>query len=146
VIAQLGVRHPHRLTHAVLVGPTRDPAAGGPFQHTLRLALDVPLERPALIAIAVRDYLRAGPKLMYRLFREALRQREEDHLRHLRVPTLIVRGSRDPIVTQGWVEQINRLVPTSRLVVVNGVGHAVNFSAAARLTDEIRLFLAEGDT
>jgi pimeloyl-ACP methyl ester carboxylesterase len=143
VIAQLGVRHPDRLTRAVLVGPTRDPSIGGPLRHTLRLALDAPLERPALIGVAVRDYLRAGPKLMYRLFGEALRHREEDQLRHLGVPTLIVRGQRDPICTQGWVEQINRLVPTSRLVVIDGAAHAVNFSAAPQLARAIRTFLAD---
>lgn len=143
VIAQLGVRHPDRLTGAVLIGPTRDPSSGGSFQHTLRLALDVPLERPALIWVALRDYLRAGPKLMYRLFTEALRHREEDQLRHLNVPTLIVRGSRDPIVTQSWVEEIRRLVPTSRLVVIDGAAHALNFSAAPELAREIRTFLAE---
>jgi 2-hydroxy-6-oxonona-2,4-dienedioate hydrolase len=143
VIAQLGVRHPDRLTRAVLVGPTRDPSIGGPFRHTLRLALDAPLERPALIGVAVRDYLRAGPKLMYRLFGEALRHREEDQLRHLGVPTLIVRGQRDPICTQGWVEQINRLVPTSRLVVIDGAAHAVNFSAAPQLAHAIRTFLSD---
>ena len=143
VIAQLGVRHPDRLTRAVLVGPTRDPSVGGPLQHALRLAVDAPFERPALVVVAVRDYLRAGPRSMYRLFTEALRHREEDQLRHLRVPTLIVRGSRDPISTQGWVEQIHRLVPTSRLIVIDGAAHAVNFSAAPRLAREIRTFLAE---
>lgn len=142
VIAQLGVRHPNRLTHAVLVGPTRDPSAGGPFQHMLRLALDAPFERPALMIVAAKDYLRAGPRLMYRLFGEALRHREEDQLRHLSVPTLIVRGRRDPVCTQGWVETISRLVPTSRVAVIDGAAHAVNFSSAPALAAEIRAFLA----
>ena len=143
VIAQLGVRHPDRLTRAVLVGPTRDPSSGGPLQHTLRLALDGLFERPALIRVAASDYLRAGPKLMYRLFGEALRQREEDQLRHLRVPTLIVRGSRDPVATQSWVEQIHQLVPTSRVQVIAGAPHAVNFSAAPELADAVLTFLLE---
>ena len=145
-IAQLGVRHPQRLTRAVLIGPTRDPSAGGPVQHTLRLVLDAPFERPALIVVAAKDYLRAGPRLMYRLFSEALRHREEDQLRHLRVPTLIVRGSRDPICTQSWVETINRLVPTSRLVVIAGAAHAVNFSSAPALAAEMVAFLTDDRT
>ena len=143
VISQLGVRHPNRLTRAVLIGPTRDPSAGGPFEHTLRLALDIVFERPALVVVGFKDYLRAGPRLMYRLFGQALRQPEEDQLEHLRVPTLIVRGSRDPIASQSWVETINRLIPTSRLVVIQGAAHAVNFSSAPALAEHLLAFLAD---
>ena len=145
VISQLGVRHPDRLTRAVLIGPTRDPAAGGPFEHTLRLAFDLIFERPGLMVVGFKDYLRAGPRLMFRLFGEALRQPEEDYLRQLRVPTLIVSGSRDPIATQSWVETIKRLVPTSRLVVIPGAAHAVNFSSAPALAEHILAFLADQD-
>ena len=143
VISQLGVRHPDRLTSAVLIGPTRDPSSGGPFEHTMRLALDIVFERPALIVVGFRDYLRAGPRLMFRLFAQALRQPEENYLQHLRVPTLIVRGSRDPIASQSWVETVRRLVPTSRLVVIPGAAHAVNFSSAPALAEQILAFLAD---
>jgi 2-hydroxy-6-oxonona-2,4-dienedioate hydrolase len=140
VIAQLGVRHPDRLLGAVLIGATRDPAAGGKLTHTLRLLLDMVRERPSLILVGGRDYLRAGPVHMVRVFSEALDSREESQLVRLRTPTLIVRGSLDPVSTQAWNEQIAALVPDSELLVIEGAPHAVNFSRPKPLAAAILRF------
>jgi len=67
----------------------------------------------------------------------------EEHLPHVHVPTLVVRGSRDPIVPQDWVEKVNLLLPNSQLVVVQGAGHAVNFNSPDRLVQLVRSFLQD---
>jgi pimeloyl-ACP methyl ester carboxylesterase len=53
-----------------------------------------PLEYPALLAA---DLARAGLTRAVRAFRVALADRIEESLPQVAVPTLVVRGSRDPI-------------------------------------------------
>jgi 2-hydroxy-6-oxonona-2,4-dienedioate hydrolase len=50
------------------------------------------------------------------------------------VPVLVVRGSRDRIVSQAWAEAVTRLLPDARLVVIPGVAHVINFSYPAELS------------
>ena len=67
----------------------------------------------------------------------------EEHLPHVHVPTLVIRGSRDPIVLQDWVEKVNHLLPNSQLIVVQGAGHAVNFNSPDKLVQLVRSFLQD---
>ncbi|MDQ3880940.1 MAG: alpha/beta hydrolase, partial [Chloroflexota bacterium] len=61
----------------------------------------------------------------------------------VRVPTLVVRGGRDPIVPQAWAEEVARLLPRGRLVVIPGAAHAVNHDAPAALARVVLPFLTE---
>jgi pimeloyl-ACP methyl ester carboxylesterase len=140
IVLHLATKYPARVERAVLIGATHDPASGGPWEHLLRLVLDGLRERPSLLWVAATDYLRAGPVGMFTLLREALKSPEEAELRQLRVPTLVVRGSRDPISTQPWNEEIVRLLPDARLTVIEGTAHAVNFSGPEPLAREIMAF------
>lgn len=138
VIGHLALQHPDRVTRAVLVGPTRDPRAHGPVGQAVRLLRDAPREAPSLIPLAVADYLRAGPTRMWRTLLDALSAHVEDRAPHVRVPVLVVRGQRDPIVPQRWAEELTALLPDARLVVIPGAAHAVNYSAPAALVDAVR--------
>ena len=142
VVVELGLAHPERMAAAVLVGATRDPASGGRIRHLWRLALDAPRERLSLAAVALVDYLRAGPRLMLGLFGEALRQPEESQLARLVAPTLVVRGDRDPISSRAWNREIAELLPAAHLVEIPGAAHAVNYSAPAPLAEAILAFAA----
>lgn len=141
VILRVATRAPTRLTRAVLVGPTRDPRARTPLHKAGRLLLDAPRESPSLIPLAAYGYLRAGPARMWRTLREALDAEVEQRATQVRVPVLVVRGQRDPIVPQRWAQQLTDLLPDSRLIVVPGAAHAVNYSAPAGLVDAVRPFL-----
>jgi len=59
----------------------------------------------------------------------------------VRAPALIVHGSRDPIVPRSWTEEVARLLPEGRLVVVPGTAHVVNYDAPSELACMIRAFL-----
>jgi hypothetical protein len=54
-----------------------------------------------------------------------------------------VRGERDAIVSQAWVEEVTRLLPGGRLVVVPGA-HTINYSAPRELVRVVRPFLVGG--
>ncbi|SCX38092.1 Pimeloyl-ACP methyl ester carboxylesterase [Klenkia marina] len=129
VVAAAVRQRPGRVQHLVLVGPTRDPSAPTWVGQAWRLLLDAPRERPALLPVAVRDYLRAGPLTMVAVLRHALRRPEEHAMGEVDVPTLVLRGSRDPVAGQQWCEDLAAVLPRGQLQVVPGGPHGLVFSA-----------------
>ena len=73
-----------------------------------------------------------------------MEDRIEENLPRLRAPTLVVRGSRDPICPQRWAEEIVQILPEGRLAILPGAAHAANFGAPAEFVGVIREFLEEG--
>jgi 2-hydroxy-6-oxonona-2,4-dienedioate hydrolase len=143
VIAHLAVRHPERVERTVLQGPTMDPRGRTVLRQVGRFLTNSTREPLSLAPVMMLDYLAAGFGRAWRTFQYALWDRIEDNLPHLRVPTLVVRGSRDPIVPKRWAEEASRLLPDGRLVVVPNATHTVNFEAPSEFAHVIRAFLNE---
>ncbi|HEX7125400.1 MAG TPA: alpha/beta fold hydrolase [Thermodesulfobacteriota bacterium] len=133
VIAELAAGEPARVTRAVLNGPTIDPCARTAVGQIARLLLDALREPPGLVPLVVGDYLRCGPARLWQTFRHALRHPMADTLTRVTAPTVVVRGSRDPLVSRRWAETASRLLPRGRLVELPGVAHAAVYSAPRRL-------------
>jgi 2-hydroxy-6-oxonona-2,4-dienedioate hydrolase len=144
VIAELVLRHPDLVEKVVLQGPTMDPRARSAPRQMWRLLVDTKREPPSLVAIEAFDLLRAGVVRSWRTFRHALDDPIEERLPRLRVPALVVHGSRDRISPRHWAEEVARLLPDGRLVFLPGTPHAANYSAPARFAHEVRSFLAGG--
>jgi pimeloyl-ACP methyl ester carboxylesterase len=66
----------------------------------------------------------------------------ERKLHHVRVPTVVVRGERDPIVPLGWAREVAHTLPDARLVEIPGAGHTVNWSAPKELAEVVRPLLS----
>jgi 2-hydroxy-6-oxonona-2,4-dienedioate hydrolase len=128
VVADLAVRRPELVGAVALVGPTMDPAA--PHLHTqaARLVVDGFREHPLAVPGLVADYLRVGPRRILATARAALRDRIEDKLPLIRVPAVVVHGSRDPLSPLRWCEHAARLLPDGRLVTIRGAAHAAHWS------------------
>ncbi|WP_225094623.1 alpha/beta fold hydrolase [Streptomyces sp. CoH27] len=139
IAVDLAVRRPERVTALVLVGPTVDPAARGFLRQLLRWAHNAPQERASMAPLNLADYRDAGPRRLVEAFAEALRDRIEDKLPYVPVPTLVVRGARDRLVPEEWAEEVTRLLPAGRLAVVAESGHMVPYrqphALAALVTD-----------
>jgi len=144
VIVEMALRHPHSITHAVLVGPTIDPARPSVLGQLCRGLLDLPRERLRFYPIMAADYFRAGPVRMYRTLRYGIEHHVERKLPLVHVPTLVVRGERDPIVPQAWAKEVTRLLPHGRLVVIPGATHVANYFAPGPLTEAVQNFLTLG--
>jgi 2-hydroxy-6-oxonona-2,4-dienedioate hydrolase len=144
IIADLSVRHPERVERAVLQGPTMDPRGRTVLRQIGRFLLDIPREPLSLLAIEVLDYLSAGTVRSWRTFRYALKDRIEGKLPDMRVPTLVVRGSLDRIVSQCWAEEVTRLLPLGRLVVIPGAAHTANYGWPLEFAREVQAFLGDG--
>jgi pimeloyl-ACP methyl ester carboxylesterase len=140
VIAEFGLRYPDRLERAVLQGPTIDGHARTAFQQFGRFALDLPQERVPEYFINAYDYLRTGLHRGWETFQIALQDRIEDKLPRLRMPVMVGRGQRDPIVSQRWVEELTALLPNGRLVITRGA-HTPNFSEPDTFAGVVRAFL-----
>ena len=143
-IVDFAVRYPEHIERAVLVGPTLDPRARTLWQQIGRGSLDLLREPLSYWPLLVRDYLVAGPYRTLRTLEYALRDPLLEKLSSVCIPTLVVRGTRDPIAPQTWVEEMTRLLPEGRLIVIPETAHVANYSAPRALAHEIRLFSGSG--
>lgn len=134
VAVDLEARAPGRLRRLVLVAPTADRRARSLPQQAARLALDALREPAALTPLQLFDYALHVGKSGVGGFAELLRDRIEEKLPHVAAPTLVVRGSRDPIVPHAWAREVADALPHGRLVEVEGAPHALNYTAPDELT------------
>jgi pimeloyl-ACP methyl ester carboxylesterase len=142
VVVDLAVHAPELLGPVVLNGPTMDRHARSAWRQVGRLLADARLERPTLGLVLARDYLDCGPRRWLATFRALLDDAIEHKLGYLRVPTIVVRGSRDPTVPRAWAEEVVALLPNGQLAEVPGAGHTLNYSAPNELADITRQLLA----
>jgi 2-hydroxy-6-oxonona-2,4-dienedioate hydrolase len=140
ILAEFALGHPERMIGLVLQGPTIDPYARSALRQIVRWLRDGPREPRGihLIFTLARDYLDCGFRRPVQLFRYALSDPIEDKLPLIRVPTVVVRGSRDSIVSQQWAEKAAESLPDGRLVVIPGAAHTINFGAPLELARIVR--------
>ena len=142
VIAELGIRHPHLLTAAVLQGPTMDAADRSAIGQFRRFVADLPHEKLPEYAVNAHDYWRAGVRRLWQSFRLALADRIEDKLPRLTAPVLIVRGVQDPIVSEAWGRRLAELPSNGTFITTRGA-HTPNFSEPDAFSDVVRWFLSK---
>jgi pimeloyl-ACP methyl ester carboxylesterase len=141
VAVELAVRHPHRVRGLVLVGPTVDPAARTAFRQILRWLRDTAREDPLQLPILLRDVRDAGLRRVARTLTHAVRDPIDCKLPLVEVPTLVTRGSKEPIVPMAWARAASRLLPRGELAVVPASPHNANYCAADHLAELILAFL-----
>ncbi len=144
IVADLAVRYPELVERVVLQGPTTDPRARQAWRQIARLLRNSRREPLSHGLISAREYPRCGFRRLAKTFRYALEDHIEEKLPHVRVPALVVRGSKDPIVPQRWAEEATRLLPEGRLVVIPGAPHTLVYDAPLELARVVRPFLGEG--
>ncbi|MFT4124080.1 MAG: alpha/beta hydrolase [Microbacteriaceae bacterium] len=122
VVAELAVRHPEAVSRLVLVAPTVDRHARRLGVQLHRLARDLVGESPRVLVVGGREYLRAGPHLRRKLG-AMLEHRPELLYPRIQAPTLVLRGSRDPVSPLPWCLEVAAAIPEARLEQVEGHGH-----------------------
>jgi len=143
VVADLAFHHPGLATRLALAAPTIDDSGRSIPRELLRLLSDVPRESFSLVPIVLRDYLRAGLGRALRTLRYALGDRIEEKLPALKQPALVLRGARDPVVSERWTEKVCALLPQGRLAVVPGAAHALQFSHPREVAALLSAFLTD---
>ncbi len=143
VILEFAHHYPERIERAVLVSP-----AGGIHNQPLRramgqLAADGGREPRKMITVATPDYLRFGVPSTFKMFRALTQYPSLQRLLELKVPTLVVLGTRDPLlpgparIKEVAAQDENHVL----IVVLEGAAHAINFSHPMELAHVIRLFM-----
>ena len=118
VVVDLAVHAPELLGPVVLNGPTVDRHARTAPKQLVRLLTNALREAPTLGAVQARDYRDCGPRRLLATFRAMLADPVERKLRPLRTPTVVVRGSRDPVVPARWAREVAEALPRGRLADV----------------------------
>jgi len=124
ICSYVAARYPERVDNLVLVA-----ASGLVRSNLVRMALRLPLAgyySPVdfLPTLAV-DALRAGPVNLLLSTLDILGSDTTETLGLIRVPTLLIFGERDNLVPPAIGEAMNKLIPGSRLEVIEGAGHVL---------------------
>lgn len=145
IICEFAYHFPDRIDRAVLVSP-----AGGVHNQPLRrairqLAQDGARESGGMIKVATPDYLRFGIPSTVRMFRALTQYPSLERLLALTIPTLVVIGSRDPLMPEpSRVQEIAQRTDNHVLVVaIEGAAHAINFTNPGELANVIRQFMED---
>lgn len=146
IAAEFALKNPEKLERLVLAAPSGDPNINSAFSYFAKLALDAFREPFSLVPLAVRDYLTAGLIRGFRTFQFAMRDRVEDKLPLITAPTLVIRGSQDPIVSPQWAEQVARLLPNAKLITIEKAAHAVNYNSPQQFARVIQEFSEPGSS
>jgi pimeloyl-ACP methyl ester carboxylesterase len=139
VLVELAAAYPERIDRLVLVSP-----AGGPNNQPMsralwQMALDGPREPPSLWPIAVADYVRFGVPRSWALFRAMTAYPTLERLRSLQAPTLVIGGSRDPLID---FERASVFAGLDHVDVVRVPGaHALNFSRPELIANVVEAYL-----
>ena len=143
ILIDLAARYPERVERLILVGPTVDPQQRTVFQQGARLLVDFVFEKPSLLYHLLIDGWRAGLWRTWQTFQYALADYSEEKLAAIKAPTLVVRGERDRVAPQRWVDEILQRLPNGRSVVIDGGPHCVNYTTPDALVQVVQTFLAE---
>jgi pimeloyl-ACP methyl ester carboxylesterase len=143
VAVELARRHPELVRALILVGPTTDPAAATMPAQFGRFLRDLLVEDPWQARILAADIRAAGPRRIAATLRYAVQDDIAAKLVEIRVPTLLVRGARDPIAPQPWLDRAAALTPDARQLVLAKAAHNAVTSAGPRLARAVEHFLAD---
>ncbi len=135
------VRFPDRVERVVLAAPPFEPGRRSLAVCLPRLATGALFEVVSLPPLLAWEYGTATPA---RAIQQAVRTMHypmDSVLPGVAVPTLVIHGAWDPLVSRPWAGRVAGLVRRGSLVVVERVGHAMHYSAAAVTADVIGRFL-----
>lgn len=123
IVLEAALRAPELVERVVAIGAVTDPAEATAPMQALRLVQDVLGETPATNRRVFSAYLRCGPRRYLATLPTMLRYDTEASAAAVRVPTMLVRGSRDPICRRPWARRLAARVADGRLVEIPGAHH-----------------------
>jgi 2-hydroxy-6-oxonona-2,4-dienedioate hydrolase len=144
-IVQFALQYPERVLKTVLIGPTVDERARNFPENLFNGARNILREPVGFLAIAIKDYLEHGLRRTVQTLRYGIEDEIEDKLPRIKVPSLVIRGEGDTIVSQPWAEKVARLLPNGRLVVIPDGAHVVHFEHPGAVAAEVDAFIADSD-
>jgi len=140
IAVEVAVRHPDVVSGLILAGPTVNSTARSIRLQAGYLLRDLIGERPTVLWRGAREYLRGGPHLIRKMRATIVHEPEKAYPR-VQVPTLVVRGQRDPLAPMTWCREIVDSVPDARFTEIPDHGHGTLISDAGLAADKILDFV-----
>ncbi|MDQ0614577.1 pimeloyl-ACP methyl ester carboxylesterase [Microbacterium sp. W4I4] len=140
IAAEVAARHPEVLSALILAGPTVDSTARSIRMQAGYLLRDLVGERPVVLWRGAREYLRGGPNLIRKMRATIVHEPERAYPR-VHVPTLVVRGQRDPLASMTWCRTIVDTVPDARFAEIPDHGHGTLISDSGAAAEKISDFV-----
>ncbi len=137
VVAVAAARDP-RVAAAVLLGPTTDPrlrSVRGLLRQWLRTAWNEPWWQVPLV---LTQWWRTGPRAMAALWRVAAPDDTDRRLADVRVPVVVVRGTRDRLCGQHWAARLATAAPRGQVVTIPGAAHMTPHSHPDAVAEVLR--------
>jgi pimeloyl-ACP methyl ester carboxylesterase len=139
VVTELCILRPEITGSLVLLSPTINPRRHTFRQQSLDLIHDFFRETAKANRVGLFDYFfRCGLIYYLQQARAMLVDRIESRLPLISIKTLVIDGSRDPVVPLDWARSISSTLPNARLEVVPGA-HVIMYTAP----DQIATLIAE---
>ncbi len=98
-------------------------------------------DRPELGAELTESFCRTDPEIAKQFARVTFLSDNRGDLASVRVPTLVLQCSEDPIAPTPVGEYVHRRIPSSRMVQLRATGHCPNLSAPEETAAAIKAFL-----
>ncbi|MBB6098152.1 pimeloyl-ACP methyl ester carboxylesterase [Deinobacterium chartae] len=140
----LAAAHPERVLRQVLVAPS-GLVRGTWWQLMLKLPQAGISGSKRFLATIAADALRAGLPTLFQATLEVLGDDVSELLGLLEVPTLLVWGGRDVLVTRPLAETFSR-IPGSELVILPSAGHVVMYDRAEEFNRAVLPFLQKEES
>jgi pimeloyl-ACP methyl ester carboxylesterase len=139
--ARLAAERPELVAALALLAPTGIPSGRRAPAYALPLAGTLRTSSPAFLARIWLDALRTRPPALLRGGLAAIRDDLRTHATRIQSPTLLVWGDSDPLVPARLGEDWCETIASSRLVVLEGVGHVPMIERPHELAELLLEFL-----
>jgi pimeloyl-ACP methyl ester carboxylesterase len=127
-----------RVVGVVLLGPTTDPRLRRPRGLAGRWLATALREPPRQYPLVLAQWLRTGPRAMAALWRSAAPDPIGPRLRRVRVPVVVVRGTRDALCPGDWARALVAAAPAGELVELPGAAHMTVQTHPAEVAAAVR--------
>lgn len=142
IAVDLAARYPALIHGTVLLAPTGVPEMPPLLGQLPLLLLDGMIEPLRLFPWVLPAYLQAGPRRILRLAVDQTRYGQRLALQQITEPMLVLRGSRDPLVSRAAVDDLRRECANVEVLELPGGTHALHISHPDEVCAAIRAYAA----
>jgi pimeloyl-ACP methyl ester carboxylesterase len=123
IVLETALRVPALVERVVAIGTVTDPDERSALWQALRLVQDVLGETPAANWQVFSEYLKCGPRRYLATLPSMLAYDTDAAAAAVTVPTMLIRGARDPICRRPWARRLAARLAVGGLVEVPGAHH-----------------------
>lgn len=142
-VLELACTEPARVSALILAAPTGDRRKKRLVREAVGFVRDIPREPPSLVPIIADAYLRAGVLRWTRTWLAGKRHDAFEAAEGVRVPTMVMVGARDTVVSVPFARAVAGAIRGSRVRIIPGGAHALIYDQPAGFNGAVVDFLDE---